>query len=208
MDGIGVPVEVGTIGRPRLENDSGHARPSLTPILEEVQRTCALASQHGSQLSVVVAGLDGFRMVNDCLGRMEGDAVLSAFAACVGDRVEQVVHLGGDQLIGILPATEAATAVVLAEDLREDVARGILTAMGKLTASFGVAVYPSTVESAQELVYGAQAAMYWGKAMGGNRVGYWGEMIRADGWRRPGGATDAVGALVSALERKIPTDFG
>ena len=208
MDGIGVPAEIGTISRPQMESDNGYARPSLAPILEQVQRTCELASQHGTQLSVVVAGLDGFRMVNDCLGPIEGDAVLSAFAACVGDRVEQVAHLGGDQLIGVLPATEAATAVVLAEGLREDVARGILTAMGKLTASFGVAVYPSTAESAQELVYGAQAAMYWAKAMGGNRVGYWGEMIGADGWRRPGGATDAVGALVSALERKIRAASG
>jgi hypothetical protein len=91
--------------------------------------------------------------------------------------VEQVAHLGGDQLIGILPATEAATAVVLAEGLREDVARGILTAMGKLTASFGVAVYPAIAETARELVYGAQAAMYWAKAMGGNRVGCCGEAI-------------------------------
>jgi len=208
MDGIGVPAEIGTISRPQLANDNGHTQPSLAPILEQVQRTCELASQHGTQLSVVVAGLDNFRMVNECLGPIEGDAVLSAFAACVGDRVEQVAHLGGDQLIGILPATEAATAVVLAEDLRKDVARGILTAMGKITASFGVAVYPSTAESAAELVYGAQAAMYWGKAMGGNRVGYWGEMICADGWRRPGGATDPVGALVSALERKIRAASG
>ncbi|MDP2673610.1 MAG: HD domain-containing phosphohydrolase [Dehalococcoidia bacterium] len=208
MDGIGVPAEIGTISRPQMENDNGYARPSLTPILEQVQRTCELAWEHGTQLSVVVAGLDGFRMVNDCLGPIEGDAVLSAFAACVGDRVEQVAHLGGDQLIGILPATEAATAVVLAEGLREDVARGILTAMGKLTASFGVAVYPSTVETARELVYGAQAAMYWAKAMGGNRVGYWGEMIGANGWGRPGGATDPVGALAAALERKIRAASG
>src|SRR3989304_5907170 len=185
MDGIGVPAEVGTIGRPG--NGNGHTGPSLTPILEQVQPPCELAAQHGPQLSVVVAGLDGFRMVNECLGPIEGDAVLSAFAVCVGDRVEQVAHLGGDQLIGILPATEAATAVVLAEGLREDVARGILTAMGKITASFGVAVYPSTVETARELVYGAQAAMYWAKAMGGNRVGYWGEMIGADGWAGAGG---------------------
>jgi HD-GYP domain-containing protein (c-di-GMP phosphodiesterase class II) len=80
--------------------------------------------------------------------------------------------------------------------------------MGKITASFGVAVYPSTAESAAELVYGAQAAMYWGKAMGGNRVGYWGEMICADSWRRPGGATHPVGALVSALERKVRAASG
>src|SRR3990170_1303553 len=208
MNDIGVPAEIGTISRPQMADDNGHAPPSLPPILEKVQRTCELAWQRGSQLSVVVAGLDNFRMVNECLGPIEGDAVLSAFAACVGDGVEQVAHLGGDQLIGILPATEAVTAVALAEDLRQGVAGGILTAMGKITASFGVAVYPSTAESAQELVYGAQAAMYWGKAMGGNRVGYWGEMIGADGWRRPGGATDPVGALVSALERKIRAASG
>ena len=208
MDGIGVPAEIGTISRPQMENDNGYARPSLTPILEQVQRTCELAWEHGTQLSVVVGGLDGFRMVNDCLGPIEGDAVLSAFAACVGDRVEQVAHLGGDQLIGILPATQAATAVVLAEGLREDVARGILTAMGKITASFGVAVYPSTVEIARELVYGAQAAMYWAKAMAGNRVGYWGEMMGVNGLGRPGGATDPVGALAAALERKIQAASG
>jgi len=208
MDGIGVPAEIGTISRPRMGDGNGHTPPTVAPVLEQVQRTCELAWHHGTQLSVVVAGLDNFRMVNECLGPIEGDAVLSAFAACLGDRVEQVAHLGGDQLIGILPATEAATAVVLAEGLREDVARGIITAMGKLTASFGVAVYPSTADSAAELVYGSQAAMYWAKAMGGNRVGYWGEMICADGWRRPGGATDPVGALAAALERKIRAASG
>ena len=208
MDGIGVPAEVGTIGRPGNGNGNGHSGPSLDPVLERVQQACELASQHGTQLSVLVAGLDGFRMVNDCLGPIEGDAVLSAFAACVGDRVEQVAHLGGDQLIGILPATEAATAVVLAEGLREDVARGILTAMGKLTASFGVAVYPATAETAMELVYGSQAAMYWAKAMGGNRVGYWGEMIGADVWQRSGGATDPAGSLAAALERKTRAASG
>ena len=208
MNDTGVPAEIGTISRPQMTDDDGHTQLSLAPILEQVQRACELDSRHGTQLSVVVAGLDNFRMVNECLGPIEGDAVLSAFAACVGDHVEQLAHLGGDQLIGILPATEAASAVVLAEGLRDEVARGILTAMGKITASFGVAVYPSTAESAAELVYGAQAAMYWGKAMGGNRVGYWGEMICADSWRRPGGATHPVGALVSALERKIRAASG
>jgi len=211
MDGIGVPSEVATIGRPLLEGDSGHGLGALAPVVERAQRACEFASQHGTPLSVVVAGLDGFRMVNDCLGPIEGDAVLSAFAACMGDRVEQVMHLGGDQLIGILPATEAAAAVVLAENLREDVGRSILTAMGKLTASLGVAVYPSTVETARELVYGAQAAMYWAKAMGGNRVGCWGELMGAsppEAGRRPGAPADPVGALVAALERKTRAASG
>ena len=208
MDGFGVPAEIATVGRPRLLNDNGETAPSRAPMLEQVQRLCELAALHGTQLSIVVAGLDGFRMVNDCLGPIEGDAILSAFAARVGDHAEQVTHLGGDQLMGILPATEAATALALAEELRGDVSHGILTAMGKLTASFGVAAYPSTAETATELVYGSQAAMYWAKAMGGNRVGYWGEMLGVDSWGRPGGATDPVGAVAAALERKIRAAAG
>jgi HD-GYP domain-containing protein (c-di-GMP phosphodiesterase class II) len=63
------------------------------------------------------------------------------------------------------------------------------------------------VETARAL-YGAQAAVYWAKAMGGNRVGYWGEMIGAGAWPRPGGATDPAGALAAALERKTRAASG
>ncbi len=45
--------------------------------------------------------------------------------------------------------------------------------------------------------------MYWAKAKGGNSVGYWGEMIGAGAWKRPGGATDSVAALAAALEKKV-----
>ncbi len=118
-------------------------------ILEQVERSYELAQAQGSDLGVVVAGLDGLRLVNDYLGPIEGDSVLAAFAACVGGRVERVSHLEGDQLIGVLEGGDAPAAVVLAETLREEVSATILTAMGKLTASFGVAVYPDSAQSPQ-----------------------------------------------------------
>jgi diguanylate cyclase (GGDEF)-like protein len=172
-------------------------------ILEQVERSYELAQAQGSDLGIVVAGLDGLRLVNDYLGPIEGDSVLAAFAACVGGRVERVSHLEGDQLIGVLEGGDAPAAVVLAETLREEVSATILTGMGKLTASFGVAVYPDSAQSPQELIYGAQAAMYLAKAKGGNSVGYWGEMIGAGAWKRPGATTDPVAALVAALEKKV-----
>ena len=136
------------------------APPHDHTVSEDVRRDYEVAVREGSPLSVVVAGLDGFRMVYDCLGPIEGDTVLAAFAACLGRRVQQVSHLGGDQLVGLLASADAPTSMVLAEQLREEVAVSILTAMGKLTASFGVAAYPDSAPTAQELVYGAQAAMY------------------------------------------------
>ncbi|MEX0800056.1 MAG: HD domain-containing phosphohydrolase [Dehalococcoidia bacterium] len=178
------------------------------PALEEVEHHFQMGRRDGSELAVIITGLDGFRIVNDCMGPIEGDAVLAAFASRVGQFVDRVGHLGGDQLIGILPNVDAPTAVALAEDMREEVAQTISTPVGKLTASIGVADYPDAALSADELLYGAQTAMYWAKAMGGDKVGYWGEMTGNGAWQRPGLVSDPVSALAAALERKLRAGRG
>jgi diguanylate cyclase (GGDEF)-like protein len=178
------------------------------PVREAVRRSYDVSVREGSPLSVTVAGLDGFRMVNDRLGPIEGDAVLASFAAGMGGGLGEVLHLGGDQLVGVMPGKDAQTAVGLVESLREQLGASLATPIGTLAASFGVASHPESVKSAEELIYGAQAAMYWAKASGGNRVGYWGEVIGAGGWRRPGIASDAVAALAAALERKLKAGSG
>ncbi len=68
----------------------------------------------------------------------------------------------------------------MAEQLRQTVARIALTPAGEVSVSLGVASYPESVASAAELVYGAQTAMYWAKAIGGNRVGYWGDLVSTE----------------------------
>ena len=177
-------------------------------VMETVQRSYEVAVGEGSDLSVIVAGLDGFRAVNDRLGPIEGDVVLAAFAARLSGQIERVTHLVSDQLLGVLPGAAPSKAVALARMLQKDIADNKLTAVGRLTASFGVASYPDSVESAQELVYGAQAAMYWAKAKGGNRVDYWGEMIGANTSIRQTETEDPMTALAVALERKTRAGAG
>lgn len=208
MGAIEVPRDAGAMTESRSNGSNGTGSGRLDSVLGEVELSYDQAVRRGSDLSVVVAGLDGFRMVNDYVGPIEGDELLAAFAACVRSRVGQVMHLGGDQLLGVLPGMEAPAAVALAEALREEVAGSMVTAIGKLTASFGVASYPDSAQSAQEMVYGAQAGMHWAKANGGNRVGYWGEMIGSGGWKRTGATVDPVAALAAALERKIRAGSG
>ena len=187
---------------------NGQGPPAASPVTETVQRSYEAATREASDLSVVVAGLDGFQAVNDRLGPMEGDAVLAAFAARLGRQIESVTHLVSDQLLGVMPRAGASKAVAVARALQRDIADDTLTDAGRLTASFGVASYPESVESAQELVYGAQAAMYWAKAKGGNRADYWGEMIGADTSVRQAGTRDPVTALAVALERKTRAGAG
>ena len=208
MEAIDVLGDAGTMAPLTIVGDSRRESPWRGPVSKEIRDSYELALEQRSDLSVVVAGLDGFRNVIERVGPAEGDAVLDAFAACLGRGIAGVTRLFGDQFIGVLPGADATRASALAEALRGDVAGGALTAAGKVTASFGVAAHPDSVRSVEELVYGAQAAMYWAKAKGGNRVDYWGEMIGAGTSKRPSAANDPVTALAIAVERKIRAEPG
>src|SRR3990172_1787472 len=166
----------------------------------------------GSQgtLSVVIAGLDGFRIVNDLLGPDEGDVLLAQFAECMSALSFSDVSASGDKFAVSLPGIGARDAVSLADQVRETAASRIRTPLGSLRVSAGVAAYPEGAASAAELMFGANAAMYWAKSAGGDRVGYWTEIIgvNGDAWKRKGVVSDPVSALVAALEWKTKVESG
>jgi diguanylate cyclase (GGDEF)-like protein len=194
---------MGAMKKPGPDTSKVQASSNEITILTDVRRSFELVQGRGSDLSVVVAGLDGFRAVNERLGPIEGDAVLAAFGACLGGTIENVTHLVADQLVGVLPGINPSRAIALAQGVRKDISDRVVTPVGRVTASFGVAAHPDSAESAEELVYGAQAAMYWAKAKGGNRVDYWGEMIGANTTVRSAAAKDPVTALAIAVEKKM-----
>ena len=131
-------------------------------------------------LSVLVAGLDNFRPVNDSLSAKLRDSILEQFRDAMLSLAGSTYRLRGDIYATLVHGTSAQAALSMAEQIRETVARIALTPTGEASVSLGVASYPESVASASELVYGAQTAMYWAKAIGGNRVSYWGDLVSAD----------------------------
>ncbi len=119
------------------------------------------AEDQATALSVLVAGLDGFRPVNGSLSAELRDSVLEQFRDVVLSLASSTYRLRGDIYAVLAPGTSAQAAISLAEQLRETVARIVLTPIGEASVSLGVASYPESVVSASELVYGAQTAMYW-----------------------------------------------
>ncbi|OGO47429.1 MAG: hypothetical protein A2W34_00380 [Chloroflexi bacterium RBG_16_64_32] len=69
---------------PRPDGTKIQAASQEMTILPNVRRSFELVRGRGSDLSVVVAGLDGLRVINERLGPIEGDAVLAAFGARLG----------------------------------------------------------------------------------------------------------------------------
>jgi two-component system cell cycle response regulator len=146
--------------------------------------------RHGRPLSLLVADIDHFKLVNDRRGHQAGDQVLRAVGGLFRARSREgdlAARFGGEEFVVVLTDCGLAGALARAEDLRAAVAAlepdGI-----PVTASFGVAVSGPARNDLEELFRAADAALYRAKAAGRNRVEAADE--RADGqppaeWRGP-----------------------
>jgi diguanylate cyclase (GGDEF)-like protein len=138
----------------------------------------AYAVRHALPLSVLFVDLDHFTAVNNTHGHQAGDAVLRATAQAIKNsvRVEDVVaRYGGEEFVLVARAIAPQGALVLAERVRATIAEQRTPFHGKtlgVTASIGVACLDRTVPYAtpEQLVAGADRAVYRAKAEGRNRV--------------------------------------
>jgi diguanylate cyclase (GGDEF)-like protein len=143
---------------------------------EALATELARVERFGGPLAVVVADLDWFKDVNDRYGHPAGDVVLREFANLLQETLRDVDlagRWGGEEFLLILPGTDLAGGVQVAERIRVALAgRMVLSVDGTpipVTASFGVAATPPAT-TASELFAAADAAMYEAKKAGRNQV--------------------------------------
>ena len=81
---------------------------------------------------------------------------------------------GGEEFIIVLSEATRTVAVQRAETIRQDIERMDLALgdkpLDRVTASFGVALYPTHADNAEALVRAADDALYQAKENGRNRV--------------------------------------
>jgi diguanylate cyclase (GGDEF)-like protein len=135
------------------------------------------AERFEGSLALVLADLDDFKRVNDRYGHHIGDEVLRRFAAVMMENVREfdlAVRHGGEEFAVLLPETDIDGGVRLAERLAEALRRSrFATPWGEfsVTASFGVAAFPAA-DSAEQLVFAADRALYQAKSEGKDRVAH------------------------------------
>ncbi|HET9908011.1 MAG TPA: sensor domain-containing diguanylate cyclase, partial [Anaerolineales bacterium] len=120
--------------------------------------------------------LDHFKQINDTYGHPAGDDVLQEFARrCKSSirEIDLIGRYGGEELMIILPETNLATALQIAERICDVVAEQPIKAQdGEIncTVSVGVAEKDENTTHLETLIARADQAMYIAKHKGRNRV--------------------------------------
>jgi len=143
---------------------------------ESLDAELARTGRMGGPVGLILADLDDFKVINDSYGHPSGDAVLRQFAEVLRESVREVdvaVRWGGEEFGVILPGTDTAGAVEVAERIRAALARRSIVSgdgeMIRVTASFGVAA-SSRGMIAETLVEAADEALYRAKRAGKDQV--------------------------------------
>jgi len=141
----------------------------------QLERDLHLATRMRQPLSLIMLDLDNFKLINDQAGHEAGDVALCMLADNLRGElraVDTAARFGGDEFVIILPQANPEGALLVAERLRKRVEQMQVPAFGQVTASFGVATFPTHASSRDTLVVAADRALYNSKNLGRNRVNF------------------------------------
>ncbi|MEP6567337.1 MAG: diguanylate cyclase [Mesorhizobium sp.] len=133
-------------------------------------------ARFGGTMSLLMLDLDNFKLINDIHGHLAGDAVLKKVAARCKTAVrtsDLFARIGGEEFVALLPGTDEASAILLAEKLRsiiESLKIRTETKTLRVTGSIGVASVSPKDRSIRAALHRADKALYEAKIAGRNRV--------------------------------------
>jgi diguanylate cyclase (GGDEF)-like protein len=153
-------------------HDSLTGLPSRTLFNDRFNMAIADSKRNNRKTALIMLDLDHFKDINDKFGHDAGDEVLKEVSTKLTDILRQtdtVCRMGGDEFALLIPEIKA-------KEMVDEVAKRILVAMGtpfslheveeRITASFGIAIYPDDGLNLEALTKHADMAMYKVKKIG------------------------------------------
>lgn len=146
-------------------------------LTQEIMRS----SRYHHTLSVLMVDLDHFKVINDTYGHMAGDEVLKSCVNIISSSfrkgVDWMARYGGEEFVIVLPETDQAGALLVAERMRQRIAATPVNFVGceiDITASFGsVTIIPTNtvrVRYMEQVLNVADTCLYQAKNAGRNQI--------------------------------------
>ncbi len=139
---------------------------------ERIGDELARGERTDSPVSAVLLDIDHFKRINDEHGHAAGDRALQAIATSLEATVradETAARYGGEEFALIAARADSAAAVELAERARAAIAEVVVEGQ-PLSASAGVATWPTDADNPDRLLEAADAALYEAKRAGRDRT--------------------------------------
>lgn len=147
---------------------------------QTLEREWSRAQRDQLPLSLIMVDIDQFKEFNDYYGHLKGDDCLKQVACALSGVPKRAIDLvgryGGEEFIVLLPETDEAQAIQLAEQCLNAVRQLCLLhersqVSDVVTISIGVAsITPSTEDQLAALIERADHFLYQAKANGRDRV--------------------------------------
>ena len=146
-------------------------------IVEFLRRELVRSAREKKPVSLILADIDLFKIVNDQLGPLAGDEVVKEVGRRLRSRLrayDGVGRYGGEEFLLVLPGCDLTSALIRADQVRSFVSSKPVETSAKsrtVTVSMGVAVATGETEAELQLLLNqADAGLFKAKRNGRNRV--------------------------------------
>ncbi|WP_415898309.1 GGDEF domain-containing protein [Neptuniibacter sp. QD48_11] len=139
---------------------------------EELNQALSQAQEQDAPLSLCVCDLDHFKQVNDTLGHIAGDKILTTFADTLRANIRKddfVGRFGGDEFVICFPNTTSDEAAEITERIRKRFEEAD-TLKSSVTSTFGIAQLTQQTSTDDMLLEKADQELYKAKENGRNCV--------------------------------------
>lgn len=143
---------------------------------EKALITIQKAKLESESLHVLLADIDGFKLVNDTFGHLAGDLALKHIGRIITQTLRAgdiAGRVGGDEFMICLPNTTRDAVLKVGDRIVQEVSQsGVIydTQKISLSLSFGLSSIDDSTQELESIIKAADQALYRAKKLGKNRV--------------------------------------